>query len=222
MTLTFTSQGSQNVSAGKELQVSSTSVTGGTLWVTTVRSPEGGALEGVATSFAASAGAAGVRRLPLTGARDVTGMMPTVAAQAGIFGLTFTPGTAEYLVSEAANNNTKTDVICFEHVLSDSYAAGTALAVVANAHYVIGSGTLSVKTLACAVYKLADDDTEGSTIETTSAQTITGSAADYTFAVTGTTLNPGDRVVVKLTMVLTETASSNVTGRINSVRLTSA
>lgn len=174
------------------------------------------------SGYSVSDGVGGVRRMPLTSARDVTGMMPTVAAQAGIFGLTFTPGTAEYLVSEAANNGTKTDVICFEAVLPDTYAAGTKLNVVANAHYVIGAGTLSVKTLACAVYKVADADTESATIETTAAQTITGSAANYTFAVTGTTLHPGDRIVIKLTMVLTETASSNVTGRLNSVRLTGA
>lgn len=221
MAVTFTAQGGKNIEGGKELQVSSYSVTGGTMYVSTVR--EGGSdLTGVAQSFVANTGAQGVRRLPLTGARTVAGVMPTVAAQANIFGIVFTPGTAEYLVSEAANNNTKTDVIAFEHVLSDTYAAGTALSVIANAHFVIGSGTLTTKTLACAVYRCADDDTEAATIETTSAVTLTGSAADYTFAVTGTTLNPGDRIVITLTMVLTETAASNVTGRINSVRLTSA
>jgi hypothetical protein len=219
MTITAQTDGI-NLGSAKELTHYTKSVTGGTLHTFVAR--EGADIKGVSSAFAASAGAGGVRRLPLTGARTVTGVMPTVAAQANIFGITFTPGTAEYLVSEAANNNTKTDVICFEHVLSDSYAAGANFNVVVNAHFVIGSGTLTTKTVAVDVYKCADDDTQGSTIETTAAQTITGSAADYTYAVTGTGLNPGDRVVIKLTMVLTETASSNVTGRINSVRLTSA
>lgn len=207
------------IAIGKEINVATRAVTGGTLFITTVRGQADSDPIGIATSFGASSGSGGVRRLPLTNARDVTGMMPTVAAQATIFGLTFTPGTAEYLVSEAANNNTKTDVICFETVMSDTYAAAADFTVVANAHFVIGGGTLSTKTLALAVYKCADADTEGSTIETTAAQTLTGSAADYTFAVTGATLNPGDRIVLKFTMTLTETASSNVTGRLNSVRL---
>jgi hypothetical protein len=219
MTITAQTDGI-NLGSAKELTHYTKSVTGGTMHTFVAR--EGADIKGVASSFAASTGAAGVRRIPLTSARDVTGMMPTVAAQANIFGLTFTPGTAEYLVSEAANNNTKTDVICFEYVLSDTYPAATDLSLVVNSHYVIGSGTLTTKTIAAAVYLVADADTQGATLVTTSAQTLTGSAADYTFAVTGATLTPGCRVVVKLTMVLTETASSNVTGRINSVRFTGA
>lgn len=211
-----------SIASGKEINVASRSVTGGTLYITTLRGAANSDPVGVATAFVPNSGAAGVRRLALVEAKTVAGVPLTVAAQANIFGITCTPGTAEYLISEVANNNTKTDVCFFEKLMSDTFLAAANFNVVVNAHFVIGGGTLSVKTVAVAAYLLNDDDTESTTLETTAAQTITGSAADYTFAVTGATVSPGSRVGITVTMVLTETASSNVTGRVNSVRLTGA
>jgi hypothetical protein len=230
MTTTITPVDAANISEGtggtialgKEINIASEAVAGGTIYITTVRGSGNSDPAGVSTVFAPLGAGGTTRRVKLSDVKTVAGVPVTAAAQANIFGLTFTPGTAEYLVSEAANSNTKTDVAAFEVILSDTYVAGTALNVIANANYVIGAGTLTTKTLAVAAYLVHDDDTESSTLETTAAQTITGSAADYTYAVTGTTLTPGARLVLTLTMALTETAGSNVTGRVNSVRLSPA
>ena len=210
------------IPTGKEINVASLAVTGGTLYITTVRGDGNGDPEGISTVFGPSGGSGGVRRLNLSDVKTVAGVPVTAAAQANIFGITFTPGTSEYLLSEAANNDTKTDVGCFEKVMSDTYVAASNFNIIVNANYVIGGGTLSASSIAVAVYLGADAGTSGASIETTAAQTFTGSAADYTFAVTGTTVHPGDRIIIKITMVLTETASSNVTGHVNSVRLTGA
>lgn len=213
------SPGTGSVDKGKEINIATRAVTGGTMYITTLRG--GGSVDGIsiATTFVAS-NSSNQRQVKLSDVKTVAGVPVTAAAQANIFGITFTPGTAEYLLSEAANSNTKTDVGCFEVVLPDSYVAGTAFGVTINAHFVIGAGTLSVKTLGLNVYRQANDDTSGVDLNGTAAPTITGTAADYAYVIAGTSCLPGDRLILKLTMTLTETGASNVTGRVNSVRLT--
>ena len=85
-----------------------------------------------------------------------------------------------------------------------------------------GSGTVTVATLTLKTELEALNGTE--TLEnTTSAQTFTGTAADYTFvAVTAAQaaaagLVAGSRVVLSITMVATTSAGA-MTGQINSVR----
>lgn len=150
--------------------------------------------------------------------KNSDGSAVAAAASAGKFGYAITLGTSLALVGEAANNNTKTDIAITEVVLPPNYIAGQDITVTVNGQYA-GAGTLTVKTVAVAAYRTADDGTEAASLVATAAQNLTNAAAETAFVVTGATLHPGDRLALKLTMVLTETAASATTGQVNSVRL---
>lgn len=156
--------------------------------------------------------------VPLRDFRNTDGSILAAAAASGKFGWSITLGTSAHLVSEAANNNTKTDDAVTEYVLPANYIAGQNITVTVNAS-ITGSGTLSTKTAQIKAYRTAKDGTQGSDIGPGAATAMTAAGADVAFAVTGTTLNPGDRLVFELETVLTETASSNMTANINSVRV---
>lgn len=152
-------------------------------------------------------------------ARNIDGSVVAAAASSGKFGVAVTLGTSMVIVSEAANNATKTDSLMFDITLPASFPAGHTPSIIVNQNHVIGSGTLSTHTVAAHLYGQNDDGTQTADLVSTSAQNTTAAAGDLTFA-TSAGLQPGQRVVLELVMVLTETASSNVTGHINSVRFT--
>jgi hypothetical protein len=159
-------------------------------------------------------------QIPLLSARASTGAGLGAAAAAGVFGYSITAGTSFGLVSEAANANAKTDVAILEVVVPAGFTAGQNLAVVVNTTIIIGGGTLSVKTIGLNAYRTLPNGTQGADICATAAITIpANTATDNTFTLTGATLQPGDRIVLKLTLALTETAASAVTATINSVRI---
>lgn len=158
----------------------------------------------------------GTLRPSLLTFKNTDGTTLAASPASGKFGITETFGTSEKLLSETANSNTKTDAAITEFTLPDSYVAGQDLTLSVNA---VVSGTLTTKTVAADARKIADAGTEGSNLIATAAQVMSTTAADLTFVVTGTTLSPGDRVALKLTMVVTEGAAADQTGSINSVRL---
>lgn len=160
------------------------------------------------------------RPIPLTNARNITGAALAAAAAANVFGYSVTLGTGLSLVSEAANANTKTDAAMLEFVMPQEYVAAQNFNVAVNVGVTIGAGTLSTKTIGLNAYRLKADGTMAADICATGAITLTSNAAtDYNFTITGATMLPGDRIVLKPTLTLTETAASNVTGLINSVRV---
>jgi hypothetical protein len=155
--------------------------------------------------------------LPLLGFKNTDGTTLTAAAAAGKFGLSVTFGTSEKLLSESANSNTKTDASITEVVLPPSYVAGQDIALVVNGQV---SGALDTKTVAADARKIANDGTQSAAnLIATAAQALGTDAGDLTFVISGATLNAGDRLGLKLTMVLTESAAAGQTGQINSVRL---
>lgn len=156
--------------------------------------------------------------LPLIGAKNADGTTLAASAASGKFGLSLTFGTSEYLVTEAANNNAKSDACVLEHVLPANYVAGQNLTLTVQQQVVIGGGTLSVRTLTPDVRKKGTDGTIGSNLASV-AQNMTNTAGDLTFTITGATLNPGDLLMIQLTAAITETASSNVTAKVSSVRV---
>ncbi len=160
-----------------------------------------------------------VTQLPLISGKNSDGTTLAASAAAGKFGLTLTAGTSEVLLSEAANSNTKTDIVVFEHQLPRNYIAGSNITITASALFTIGSGTSATHTIGAAAYKCANAGTQGSTLVATAAATLTATAVDYNFVITGTTLSPLDRIMVSLTAIILDSAGSNVTGTINSVRL---
>lgn len=159
-------------------------------------------------------------RLNLTQAKNITGAALAAGAAAGVFGFSISLGTSFALISEAANSNTKTDVAMWEFELPPTYVAGSNINVLVNSNYTLGGGTVGTHTLAAAAYLSVDAGTQGSSLIATSAQTVPSSAGTQTFVITGTTLSPGDRLVLTLTLVLQDTGGSNITATINSVRLT--
>lgn len=150
-------------------------------------------------------------------ARNSDGSAVAAAASSGKFGFTVTPGTTECLISEVANNNSKTDVVAFDIEIPASFPANYKPNVTVNCNHVIGSGTLSVHTIAAALYSTSDAGVQGSNIIVESAQNTPAAAGDVVFT-TNAGLQPGQRVMLVLTMVLTETSTHNTNGQINSVR----
>lgn len=159
-----------------------------------------------------------VQYLGLLNFKNSDGSTIAAAASSGKFGIAITLGTSFALASESANNNTKTDVALIEYVIPDTYIAGTNLTVTVNAS-ITGSGTLTTKTAEIKAYKTAADGTQGSNISATGATAMTAAGADIAYTITGTTLSPGDKVVLSLTVILTETASSGMVANINSIRV---
>lgn len=172
-----------------------------------------------ATAATVSSNGLTVMRLPLLEAKNVDGTTLSASASSGKFGLTVTPGTSEYLLTEAANSNTKTDVAIWEVVLPATYIAGSDITVTASTLYTLGSGTVGTHTLGFAAYLCADAGTQGSTLIATAAQTVPATVGDVTFTITGTTLTAGARLMLTATLIIQDTGGSNITARVNSVRL---
>ena len=181
--------------------------------------PTGGTASTVTTlgTMAAAAGQAayGTNGLPTRGlkmifsdAKTVAGVPITAAAQANILGITYTPGTSLFLLTEAANNNTKTDVATFETMLPGSYVAGSNITVTTNTVANLNGGTAGTQTIAIAAYHVVGDGTTSSNLVATAAQNVPSTTAgNQTFTITGTALNPFSKLILKVTMVNQETAA---------------
>lgn len=149
--------------------------------------------------------------------KNANGTTLSATAGAGVFGIAITAGTSEWLVSEAANSNTKTDTASFEYILPASYVAGQNITLTANTQYNVGSGTVGTHTVAAAAYLTSAAGTQGSSLIATSAQTVPAAAGNVAFTITGTTLTPGSRLFLTFTLVISESAGSNITAQLNSV-----
>jgi hypothetical protein len=150
--------------------------------------------------------------------KNLDGSALAAAASAGKFGQTVTLGTAQRLVSEAANSNTKTDDAVVEYILPQAYIAGQGVTATVNAS-ITGAGTLTTKTAQIKAYRVAADGSMGADIGPGAGVAITAGGADIPFAIAGATLNPGDKLLLEIETVLTETAASNMVANINSVRI---
>ncbi len=157
--------------------------------------------------------------------KNLAGTTMAASAGAGVFGLsttaTFGSPAQLSLVTEAANNNTKTDSCEFECVLPPDYVAGSAISVNVGQAITIGGGTLSVKTLTVDAFKMAADGTAGSNLGP-AGQNLTTSNTTLVYAITPTGLVAGDKLLIQMQTVLTETASSNVTANLTSVSVTTS
>ena len=149
--------------------------------------------------------------------KNSDGTTLAASASAGKFGLSITAGTSMYLLSEAANSNTKTDVAGYEYVVPSSYIPGSNITVTVNCNYTLGSGTVGTHTLAAAAYLTTSAGVQGSTLIATAAQTVPATAGTVTFTITGGTLVAGSRLWLTFTGVIQDTGGSNITAQINSV-----
>ena len=202
-----------------ELVTQSQSVTGGTLFTTVVRqSGQQGQIQGVASAFVSTAAGGGlVRYLPLTDGKSDLGVPMTAAAgtPSGTPAITRVAGTSMVLTGEATSGAAaKTDKVIFEFDLPSTYVAGANIPVVVNCNY---SGTV-VTTASTTMTPQLYTETNGveAAVTTSAVQLIPATAGNLTFTVTGTSLVPGQHVVLELVMLVTS-ASGAVTGQINGV-----
>lgn len=151
--------------------------------------------------------------------KNITGAALGAAAAAGVLGYTVTLGTAYFLVGEATSSSAKTDTGMVEIVLPQNYVDGQPIALKVNANYT-GSGTVTAAScsVTAAAYLLADAGTMGASLIATAAQLITATAQDLSFVITGTSLKPGARLLLELSLLVTSASGAN-TGQVNSVRL---
>jgi len=200
-----------------ELLTQSISVSGGTLYLTTLRqSGVQGQPAAVAQTFVPVGAGGLVRYMRLTDAKSDLGVPMTAAAgtPAGTVGISRTAGTSLALTGEATSASAKTDKAIFELNLPDTYVAGANIPVTVNCLATGGTITAASTTMTVAAY------TEVNGVETaltvSAAQQIPATAGNLVFTVTGTALTPGQHVVVELVMLVTTSASAG-TGTINSV-----
>lgn len=151
---------------------------------------------------------------------NADGSVLAAAASAGKFGYGVTLGTSFGLVGEVSNNNSKTDDAIIEYVLPAWYVAGQNLTVTVNAGIsTAGAPTYATKSAQVLAYRTASNGTQGADIGPGAASAITVAGADIPFTITGTTLNPGDKVVFKLETVLHDTGAVACNAVINSFRV---
>lgn len=211
--------GTAGAGGQSDLFTQSINVSGGTLQVTVLKQPGSPGLPiGVAQTFIPAATGGRARFLPLTNGKSDLGVPMTAAAgtPTGTLGVSRTAGTSLVLVGEATSSSAKTNKALWEFTLPDSYVAGQNIAVVINQNYVTtGTVTAAATTLTPVFY--LESATGGETSQTiTAAQQMTVSATNLTFTVTGTSLTPGARVVLEVTMLVTTSAGA-ATGQINSI-----
>ena len=210
-----------NENLTSELLTQSVSVSGGTLYLTTLQ-PSGQNADPVAvtSTFVPSSQGGTVRYLPLTLARSDAGVGLTATAGSGAMGISRSVGTSLVLVGEATSASGATDKAAWELNVSDSYVTGQAIPIIINAKYT-GTGTVTAAstTLTVAAY------TEVGGVETaiagiTAAQQFTGTASNYTFTIPGAAgLTAGAHIMVEVVMLVTTSAGA-LTGQINSISMT--
>lgn len=232
MTTNITPLDSSNISPGtggtipigKEINIATRAVTGGTLYITTVRGADNDAA-GVSTIFVPAGAGPATRRLKLTDAKADTGVALTASATSGAMGVSRTTGTSLVLVGEATSSGAKTDKAAWEFVLPDTYIAGSAITFSAEANYATsGTVTAASTTLTLNAYTESDAGVEAALTLTGGSQQFTASNATYTWSLSAAnaataSLVAGSRLVAEMVMLVTTSAGA-ATGQLNSMSFT--
>jgi hypothetical protein len=153
--------------------------------------------------------ATGTKNIPLDTWKLPATLLPLAAsASAGVFGLvagTYGSATAT-LIGEATANGTKTDYVRTLVSLPRDYVAGNNVTLVVHAR--ASTTVTGAKQLDAEAFLSDKEAGAGSDLCATAIQTISATAyTNYSFTITGTTLNPGDVLDIRLTGVLTDTGS---------------
>lgn len=216
--------GSGNTTLNSEMLIQSTAVPGGALYWNMYRQPgaNGTMLPGSMTFVAGGSGSALNRYQNLMDGHSDLGvpLTATPGTPTGTVGVSRTAGTSLFLAGEATSASAKTDKVTFETNLGPTYITSANLPIVVNANYT-GSGTVTAASTTITVACYLEVAGVETALTVSSAQQFTGTAANYTFTVTGAAsgLTYGSHIVVELTMLVTSSSGAN-TGQINSVALT--
>lgn len=214
-----------SVAVGREINVFTRAVTGGTLYITVLRGEGASDPVAVSTNFVPAAVTPANRQLHLTDASGDNGVILSATPGSGSMGILRTAGTSLVLGTETTTANAKTDKAMWEFHLPDTYIAGSAIQFSVNANYA-GAGTITAASTSinAAVYTESAAGVEAAVTMTGGAQTLTGTAATYSWVLTAasataSSLVAGSRLVFETTMVITSSGSNN-TGQIGSVSYT--
>lgn len=183
---------------------------------------------GVFVVSGAAAVSSPVQKLSLLAFRNVDGTPITTTQTAGKFAYSVvsaspvssppTAGGPVVVLGEVTNNSGPvTDVMTAFFTLPPTYQSGANFNVLINARVLIVAGaTITTATVQPLVYLVAANGTLGANLGG-AAQTITTSAVQYTFAVTGTGLVAGSQFRLDIAGVLTTSGSQNAAIRVGSV-----
>lgn len=170
----------------------------------------------VPEDYFASQGTASSKRIPLLLGRNSDYSALAASAASGKFGIGGTIDTALWLVSEAAQNTTKTDVWLTEITVPDSFQQTLTI----NAQRVVAAGTTLTTSLTVNVYPVADAGTEGADLCNTTTAFTNTAQADIVFPVGPGGLAPGTKCLLVVTAIVTEAGNTGtVKTQINSMRL---
>lgn len=207
---------SPSVGLNSELYTQYQTVPGGALYQGILKQPNGSVVS-LAQTFVPGGGGSIARYLPLIDGRSDVGLVMTGSAgtPTGALGIARTAGTSLDLVGEATSSSAKTNKVIWEFDLPATYVPGANVPVIVNANYT-GSGTVTAVSTTMTAQLYTETNGVEAAVTTSAAQQITGTAANYTFSVTGTNLVPGQHVMLELVMLVTTSAGA-ATGQINSV-----
>lgn len=174
----------------------------------------------------ASTGLVPLLNLPLFAGRQTTGAAIPAAATTGTFGCTVgtivgsgAAGEDAKLVSEVANNNTKTDTVIYDVMFPLSHFCGDSFTLSVRALHTraAGAGTVSID---AAVRVINSSGQTSADLCSTAAQTLTaGTASFVNFTIDSTDIDAGARLLIAITAVVTAGDANNNSVTINSIRL---
>ncbi len=198
---------------GNKIVTSQESVTGGTLYITSIINREGSVA--VTQDFVPTSIAGSQRFLALTNAKSAAGVSVTATPGGGVVGIARTAGTSLQLAGETTSASAVTDTAFFEFNIPDSYIAGSNIPLTVNA-VVTGAGTLTAASTTITASAYTETNGVEAALTVSAAQQFGLVAADLIFTITGTNLIPGQHIGLQLAMLVTSSAGAN-TGYINSV-----
>ena len=160
--------------------------------------------------------------LNLTDGKTVAGIPMTASATSANMGISMTPGTAQYLVSNAASGGTVTNTVLWETNLPQSYVAGQTVTINVEALQSLTTGaTLTTSQIVAQAYTVNNLGTHsaglissGNTIALTGSTAVAGTAV-----IPATGLAPGGHIVLTAVSKQVETAGTNAVAEILSVSL---
>jgi hypothetical protein len=113
------------------------------------------------------------------------------------------------LRGQDAHGTTKTETVMLEFPVPECFDDGQDLKITVTARvYDTGAGTMSVKTVDCECYKIAEAGTAGSDLCETAVQNLTTIMGQFTFVITATDLVRGDMIRAFVRTVITESGGT--------------
>lgn len=149
------------------------------------------------------------QEIPLLAFRNNGGTPMTTPGGSGKFSVAYSgPSSGMQWYGSSASGNTQTDVAIAVVTLDPEYLPGQDIQIIVRGNF-FKSGTVTVKTVDVAFYKLANSGSSGGVtgldLCQTSAQAMTDNAyGEYAFVIDPTGLVAGDRFLLTITTVVTE------------------